>query len=76
MDTPSYLGLCRTVQFSSVVGSTTAFDRPGEGCARPKIVRGYRPEPSDDETGLELFSDDEAEAGKQSVKQRFSPTFR
>ena len=53
--------------FTNVTGSTAAFDRPGEGSARPRIIRGFRPE---------IFSDDEAAGDekartKKSVKKRY-----
>ena len=32
-----------------LLGSTSAFDCPGEGSARPRIIRGFRPEVYSDE---------------------------
>lgn len=54
-------------------GSTSAFDRPGEGSARPRIIRGFRPEVYSDE---EDFDEDKKLVRRVSFTEAKERMFR
>lgn len=53
----------RSARSSISQGSTSAFDRVGEGTARPRIIRGFRPE---------VYSDDEDFENERKLDRRVS----
>ena len=56
-------------------GSTTAFDRVGEGIARPRIIRGFRPEVYSDDEDFENDKKLDRRVSFNAAKQRYTEIF-